>query len=70
MDIEIDVECRHCGHEFTQSFGMMRHGKALRCPFCASFSLELTFDRPVETPAEIEAFERQGARLEERKAKA
>lgn len=58
MDLEIDIECRHCGHGFSQSLSMMEHGRALRCPFCASFSLILRWDHPVETPVEVEAFDR------------
>jgi DNA-directed RNA polymerase subunit RPC12/RpoP len=69
MDLEIDIECRHCGHEFTLGFSMMRHGMALRCPFCASFSLNLSFDELVETPGQAGAFERPGELRIESKVK-
>ena len=39
MDIEIELECSHCGVSFNESFEGLSHGRFLKCPVCFSASL-------------------------------
>ncbi len=44
MGLEIEFECRKCGHNFRQEFGEIQIGRTLRCPSCAGCSLMLAED--------------------------
>ena len=41
MDLEIELECRKCGFNFSQAFEEVHIGKTLRCPSCSACSLTL-----------------------------
>ncbi len=44
MGLEIELECRKCGHNFKQAFGAIQLGRTLRCPSCSGCSLMLAGD--------------------------
>ncbi len=41
MGLDIELECRKCGHNFRQEFGGIQIGRTLRCPACSGCSLML-----------------------------
>lgn len=70
MDLNIEMECRDCGWLFREAFREMPHGRALRCPFCHSLSLNLGEGSLVEAGREADGFERYPeGRFMERKIK-
>ncbi len=42
MELEIELECRKCGHNFRQELGGIHIGRTLRCPSCSGCSLMLS----------------------------
>ncbi len=48
MGLEIELECRKCGHNFKQEFGEIPIGRTLRCPSCSGCSLMLAGDTALE----------------------
>jgi DNA-directed RNA polymerase subunit RPC12/RpoP len=44
MGLEIDLECRKCGHNFRHELGEVQIGRTLRCPSCSGCSLMLSGD--------------------------
>lgn len=57
MDIEIDIECRHCGYVYRDGFKAMPHGKTLKCPLCCSVELRIKGDVLIEEHAVMDAFD-------------
>lgn len=57
MDIEIDIECAHCGYVYRDGFRAMPHGKALKCPLCCSSELQVKGDQLIKELATMDGFE-------------
>lgn len=57
MDIEIDIECAHCGYAYRDGFRAMPHGKVLKCPLCCSSELQVKGDLPMKELATMDGFE-------------
>lgn len=57
MDIEIDIECHHCGYIYRDGFRAMPHGKTLKCPLCCSSELRIKGDVLIEEDAVMDAFD-------------
>lgn len=57
MDIEIDIECQHCGYIYRDGFRAMPHGKTLKCPLCRSTKLQIKGDVLIEEHTGMDAFD-------------
>jgi len=57
MDIDLEIECGHCGCLYKEGFMGMHHGRMLKCPFCMSTDLAIVNDTLVEDNSAIEMHE-------------
>lgn len=63
MDIDIELECGHCGCIYRESFLDMPNSRVLKCPFCFCTALTVRRDLAAIEGLSPENFSRLGEEL-------